>query len=108
VKVSKKGQIDVHQIQRVVTPLAQRYKIGQVYLFGSYARGDMGEDSDVDLCIGSAGHVPGLFELAGFRRQISEQLNLPVDIAFEDGAYPEVLEEINRDRVILYEETNEK
>ena len=38
-----------------------------VYLFGSYARGDAGPDSDVDLCLVSAGAEHQLEAAARFR-----------------------------------------
>ena len=41
----------VDEIARIVRPIAQRYGLRAVYLFGSYARGAATEDSDIDLLI---------------------------------------------------------
>ena len=41
----------IQELKDIVTPLAQKYGAQRVYLFGSYARRDMTESSDVDLRI---------------------------------------------------------
>lgn len=54
----------IQELKDIVTPLAQKYGAQRVYLFGSYARRDMTESSDVDLRI-DKGSIRGL-ALAGF------------------------------------------
>ena len=41
----------IDEIKNIVTPIAEKYQIAQVYLFGSFARGDFDEQSDIDICI---------------------------------------------------------
>ena len=41
----------IDEIREKVTPIAKKYDIKEVYLFGSYARGEADENSDVDLVI---------------------------------------------------------
>ena len=43
------------EIRRRVQPVAEKYHLKAVYVFGSYARGDAREDSDVDLLVDLAG-----------------------------------------------------
>ena len=31
----------IDEIKNIVTPIAEKYQIAQVYLFGSFARGDL-------------------------------------------------------------------
>lgn len=38
-------------IRKMVTRIARRFKPDKIVLFGSYARGTMGPDSDVDLLV---------------------------------------------------------
>ena len=54
----------LHEIQEVVSRLAKQYGAKRVYLFGSYARGDMTDSSDIDLRI-DKGDIR-VFQLAGF------------------------------------------
>ena len=41
----------IDEIKNIVTPIAEKYQIAQVYLFGSFARGDFDEQSDIDIRI---------------------------------------------------------
>jgi predicted nucleotidyltransferase len=50
----------VEQIKERIMPVAQRYGVKRVMLFGSYARGEAAEDSDVDLHVWR-GNIRGLF-----------------------------------------------
>ena len=43
--------LSVEKIQKAIVPLAQKYGVDRVFLFGSYARGTATEKSDVDLRI---------------------------------------------------------
>ena len=36
----------IEEIRRIITPIAKKYRLPAVYLFGSYARGDATETSD--------------------------------------------------------------
>ena len=39
----------IDEIREKVKPIAEKYGIEKVWLFGSYARGEATEESDVDL-----------------------------------------------------------
>lgn len=47
----KTRQITPQLIDKMVRRLARRFKPEQIILFGSYARGSAGPDSDVDLLV---------------------------------------------------------
>lgn len=78
---------------------AQRYGVEQVYLFGSRARGDYKERSDIDLAF--RGGRSDEFILA-----VSEDTNTLLEFDVVDLSLPiqqELLESIERDGVLLYE-----
>ncbi|MCL1819093.1 MAG: nucleotidyltransferase domain-containing protein [Oscillospiraceae bacterium] len=52
--------LTVDEIKSIVTPVADVYPIRRVTLFGSYARGDATENSDVDIVIDSDGKLNGI------------------------------------------------
>lgn len=57
---------------------AERYGILEIGLFGSVARGDAGENSDMDICVKTM--TPNPFVLVHIKEDIESQLHRPVDI----------------------------
>lgn len=43
--------LTITDIQRIIKPLAEKYHISEVYIFGSYARNEATIDSDIDFLI---------------------------------------------------------
>ena len=41
----------IEEIVSLVKPIAEKYGIKEIYLFGSYARGEADEDSDLDFLV---------------------------------------------------------
>ena len=52
----------LEEIKSIIKPIAKKYGVERVYLFGSYARGDITESSDVGLRI-DKGSLKGMFAL---------------------------------------------
>lgn len=92
---------NVAQIQAIVAPLAKTYGAERVYLFGSYARGDMTDASDIDLRI-DKGRIRGL-ELAGLLIDLEDALGMQVDLITTASLDEKFLSAIRKDEVILYE-----
>ena len=93
----------IAEIQQLILPIAQRYGVKRVFLFGSYARGDATPGSDIDLRIDS-GSIRGYFKLAGFYREIEEALATPVDVLTTGSLSENFLSRIAHEEVILYEQ----
>ena len=58
--------------------VAREYGILDIGIFGSVARDEIGEDSDVDVVVRIA--KPDLFMLAGIKNELEERLHRQVDI----------------------------
>ena len=91
----------LHEIQEVVSRLAKQYGAKRVYLFGSYARGDMTDSSDIDLRI-DKGDIRG-FQLAGLLLDLEDTLGVPVDLVRTTSLDQRFLDSIRGDEVLLYE-----
>ena len=91
----------IPEIRQIVSDLARQYGAQRVYLFGSYARGDMTSDSDIDLRI-DKGAIRGL-AFAGLLGDLEDALDTSVDLISTAGMDTEFLKEIQRDEVLLYE-----
>jgi uncharacterized protein len=92
-----------HRLRRhraAVLEVADRHGVTDVRVFGSVARGDEGEESDLDLLV----HLPegaGLFALGRFKQDVEQLLRIPVDVVPDDGVKPRVRANIERDLVPL-------
>ena len=51
--------LTIEEIRDKITPICQKYGVKSAYLFGSYARGEATEKSDVDIRI-EQGDLSGL------------------------------------------------
>ncbi|MCL2813566.1 MAG: nucleotidyltransferase domain-containing protein [Oscillospiraceae bacterium] len=71
-------------------------------LFGSYARGEQKKTSDIDFWI-DKGEIKGYFRLAGFQRELEENLLVPVDVLTTGALSDEFLERIKNEEIIIYE-----
>ena len=75
----------LEQIRDAVAPIAQKYRIPAIYLFGSYARGTPTEDSDLDFLI----EMPGVklvgFEWGGLYNDFDEAFEASVDLVTMRG-----------------------
>lgn len=72
-------------------------------MFGSYAKGNANENSDVDLLV-EKGKPMSLLKLSGMRQNVQEALNLPVDLVTTSGIEEEFYKEITGTEILLYEE----
>ena len=55
--------LSIPRIRECIAPICKKYPIRKAYLFGSYARGNATEKSDVDLRI--EGDIKSFFMLGG-------------------------------------------
>ena len=94
--------LNLDDIRRAVAKVGQKYKIKNAYLFGSYARGEAKESSDVDLIIDDGGNIKGYFALSGFRNELIKELGTNVDVLTVDGVLPKFFDFIKNDRILLY------
>ena len=111
-----KGQVNgvvytIEQIKERISPVALKYRLPAVYLFGSYARGDANENSDVDILVDKTGtELKGLFAMGGLFNDLSEAVEKPIDLittgALEQKCTKErtpwLIENLNRERVKIY------
>lgn len=89
------------EIRDIVSRLAAQYGAKRVYLFGSYARGDMTSGSDIDLRI-DKGSIRGL-EMAGLLIDLEDALGVPVDLIPTGSLDDSFLSAIQNEEVLLYE-----
>ena len=78
----------LNDIVNLVKPIAKKYGVKEIYLFGSYARGEADEDSDLDFLV-FGGENFKLTMIFAVVEELRETLKKNVDV-FE-------INEINKD-----------
>ncbi|WP_088228264.1 nucleotidyltransferase domain-containing protein [Desulfosporosinus sp. FKB] len=96
-------KVTIEEIKAIVEPIARKYGVERVYLFGSYARGDVTENSDVDLRV-DKGSLKGMFALCGLYTEIEEALQIKVDVLTTGSLEEDFLRKIQKEEVLLYAE----
>ena len=92
----------IDQIKGITAPIAAAYGVKALSLFGSYARGEATEDSDIDLLLDWSG-ISGGWAIGGLYSDLSEALNKELDMVTTTGAEKDFLMRIKPDEVRLYE-----
>lgn len=71
----------IEEIKKRVAPVASKYQLRAVYLFGSYARGEATESSDVDILIDRTGStIKGMFDMGGLYSDLCDSVGKEVDL----------------------------
>ena len=69
------------EIQSRILPIVHKYRIPAMYLFGSYARGDATETSDLDFLVDTTGtELTSLLRLGELYCDLEDAFNKPIDL----------------------------
>lgn len=94
-------------IQQTIAEYFKTQPVLKAWLFGSYARGEETEDSDVDLLVKFDRSLPiGLFAYIRMHRELEEKLGRKVDLIEEGTLRPAAQKSANRDLKVIYERSN--
>lgn len=86
--------MDFQTVRHAILPIIEKARAKRAALFGSVARGDAGENSDVDILI-DLPRPYGLFSFLTLKREMEDALGRSVDLIAYDTIKPAI-----RDRVI--------
>jgi hypothetical protein len=80
--------------------LKHRFSVKNLYLFGSVARGESQEGSDVDMLVEYEPDTRvGLFQFLRLRRELSTILGCEVDLATPESLHKELKDDILKEAV---------
>ena len=72
----------IEEIKENLKETFKKYNLTKVYIFGSYARGEATENSDIDLII-VGGNIKGMFAFSKFALELVSVLKKEFDIINE-------------------------
>lgn len=84
------------------TPILRQHGVRRAALFGSTARDDQNDRSDVDLLV-ELGDGKSLVDLAGLKIELEEAIGTTVDVITYDSIDPLLKGQILREQVPFYE-----
>ncbi len=95
------GLIDVDEPK--LAEICRRYRVLELSVFGSAARGEMQPDSDIDLLVEFLPEAEvGLMDHAGLMLDLSELLGRKVDLVSKNGLKPLIRDSVIQDARRLY------
>lgn len=98
-------------IKNRITPIARKYRLKAVFLFGSYARGNATEDSDIDILIDRTdSDIKTAFDLGGLYEDLKEALDSDIDLVTTNTLdqsstrerTPDFVRNVYQERILLW------
>ena len=94
-------------MQQTIAEYFKTQPVLKAWLFGSFARGEEREDSDVDILVKFDRTLPiGLFAYVRMNRELEERLGRKVDLVEEGTLRPAAQITADRDLKVIYERGN--
>ena len=96
----------IAEIADRIIPVLEKYGVTSAYIFGSYARGEATQNSDIDLFI-DASNIKGLFMLSALYEELKEALEKDIDLvtmnSLKYNTDDDFVQNVRKDSVLLYE-----
>jgi len=84
-----------------ILDLAARHGAGNVRVFGSLARGEGRDGSDLDLLV-TLGEGRSLLDIVGFKQDVEDLVHRPVDVVTERALSPHLRASVLSEAVPLW------
>ncbi|MDO9575578.1 MAG: nucleotidyltransferase family protein [bacterium] len=88
------------KIRKKSLPVLRRYDVKRTAIFGSFARGENTEASDIDILVEFKGEK-SLLDLAGLKIALEELLRMKVDVLTYNSLNPLLKERIISEEVVI-------
>jgi predicted nucleotidyltransferase len=92
--------ISIEEIKRKILPILERYGVKRAGLFGSCVRGEIKEDSDIDILVEIENDI-SLLDFVGIKLELEEALGRKVDLVEYNTIKPLLKERILREQMVL-------
>lgn len=92
----------LEEIKKLAIPVLKRYNIKKAAVFGSFARGDAKENSDIDLLV-KYKEGTSLFDVVRLQNDLETVLGRKVDLVSYDFIDKYIKERVLKESISLYE-----
>lgn len=90
------------EICKISTPIAKKYGVAKLYIFGSYARKEATDISDIDLLI-EKGDVHNLLDYFAFISDLEDSFEKHVDVVTITCNDKEFVKKAIEEAILIYE-----
>jgi len=90
----------IEEIKRKILPILQHYEIKRAGLFGSCVRGEIREDSDIDILVEIEKDI-SLLDFVGIKLEIEEVLGRKIDLVEYSTIKPLLEKRILNEQVVI-------
>ncbi|MGB5773002.1 MAG: nucleotidyltransferase family protein [Crocosphaera sp.] len=94
----------LEEIKEILTPyksfVAEKFKVSELGIFGSYVKEKQTENSDVDILV-KFSEVPTLFDLVEIEYLLSEKIGLSVDLIDKESLLPAICQNVLTETVYI-------
>jgi hypothetical protein len=94
------AKISIADLNMRVLPILKRNNIRSASLFGSFARGESKENSDIDMLV-EYGAGTTLFKAAKLKIELENELGCRVDLVSPENLHPKIKQKIAKDQIRL-------
>lgn len=91
-------QDEIEKLKKIVVPILKAHGVKRAGIFGSYARGEQKEDSDVDILVEFERTI-SLFDFVGIKLDLEDNLKRKVDLVEYLVIKPRIRKDILNDEV---------
>jgi len=88
------------KLKEIMPFLREKYNVDKIGIFGSFARGEQNEGSDVDILVEFIGSMT-LFRFVDLKRFLEERLNIDVDLVTKNGLKPIIKDDILSETIYI-------
>ena len=92
---------ELEKIREKIKPVAKKYNLVYVWVFGSYAKKKQTKDSDIDIIVRTEDVAHG-FKIVEVKSALEEALEKQVDIITTGSIKGSLLEDENLEEVLVY------
>lgn len=93
---------DKVKILKIIKNVLEKEGAKKISLFGSFARGENKPGSDIDILV-EFKERKSLLKIVRIERELSETLEIKVDLLTEKSISPYLISSIRKEMVVIYE-----
>ncbi len=98
--MKKETQLEIEDVKRKILPILGHYGVKKAGLFGSVVRGELREDSDIDILVEIEKDI-SLLDFVDLKLEIEEKLGRKVDLVEYSTIKPLLKDVILREQVAI-------